>query len=84
VLTEKELEVLRRRADGEQQQQIARSLGISQAAVSKFETNAQRKIIEAMHLLDITRQLGLSLEEGLAAKRILYQGKERRRGGGTR
>lgn len=84
MLTEKELEVLRRRAAGEQQQQIAHSLGISQAAVSKFETNAHRKIIEATHLLDITRQLGLSLEEGLAGKRILYQGKERRKGGGQR
>lgn len=84
MLTEKELEVLRRRAAGEQQQQIAHSLGISQAAVSKFETNAHRKIIEATHLLDITRQLGLSLEEGLAGKRILYQGKERRKGSGQR
>ena len=83
MLTEKELEVLRRRAAGEQQQ-IARSLGISQAAVSKFETNAHRKIIGATQLLEISRKLGLSLEEGLAGKRILYQGKERRKGGGQR
>ncbi len=86
MLTEKELEVLRRRAAGESQQQIARVLSISQAAVSKFETNAHRKIVEAGTLLEVAQGLGIGLGDGLAGKRVLYQGKgkgeARPRGGG--
>lgn len=86
MLTEKEVEVLRRRAAGESQQQIAHILNISQAAVSKFETNAHRKIVEADRLLEVAQGLGLSLGDGLAGKRVLYQGKpnkaDARKGGG--
>ncbi len=74
MLTEKELQVLQRRARGESQQAIARALKISQAAVSKFERNAHRKILEATLLLSITKQLGITIEEGLAGKRVSYRG----------
>ncbi len=80
MLTEKELEVLRRRAAGEGQQAIARALAISQAAVSKFETNAHRKILEASQLLALSEKFGLALEEGLAGKRVSYT--KPRKGGG--
>ncbi len=80
MLTEKEAAVLRRRAAGESQQAIARALAISQAAVSKFETNAHRKIVEATQLLALTEQFGLTLEDGLAGKRVTYA--KHRKGGG--
>ncbi len=72
MLTEKELEILRRRMRGESQRTIADALGISQAAVSKFETNSQRKILDAEELLRIARELGITVEDGLAGKRVAY------------
>ena len=44
MLTEKEIEVLRLRKAGLMQVEVAKKLGISQAAVSSFEKNALRKI----------------------------------------
>jgi transcriptional regulator len=79
MLTEKELEVLRRRSRGESQREIARALKISQAAVSKFETNAHRKLLEAEQVLTISKELGLSVEHGQLQNRINYK----RRGGGA-
>jgi|GEM_PF-886283 len=72
MLTEKELEVLRRRARGETQHEIARGLGISQAAVSRFETNSHKKIVEAEQLLKICKSTGVFTEEGTMGKRVLY------------
>jgi transcriptional regulator len=77
MLTEKELDVLRRRASGQSQQAIAKALRISQAAVSKFETNAHRKILEAERLRSIVSKLGISTEDGLAGKRVRYGGGKR-------
>jgi len=73
MLTEKELQVLQRRARGESQQEIARALKISQAAISKFETNAHRKILEAQQLLKATQEIGIGTEEGLAGKHVIYR-----------
>lgn len=72
MLTEKEFDVLQRRARGESQQAIARTLKISQAAVSKFETNAHRKILEAEALLKLTRKLGIKTRKGAIGKRVTY------------
>jgi Tfx family DNA-binding protein len=47
LLTEKEIEVLRLRKSELTQVEVAKKLGISQAAVSSFEKNALRKINEA-------------------------------------
>ncbi len=77
MLTEKELIVLQRRARGESQQRIANALGISQAAVSKFESNAHRKILEAEQLRAITRELKITIEQGLAGQRVRYGGGKR-------
>ena len=77
MLTEKELDILTRRAHGENQQRIAKALGISQAAVSQFETNAHRKILEAETLRAIVKKLGMTTEEGLAGRRVRYGGGKR-------
>lgn len=74
MLTEKEIDVLRRRARGESQQEIAKSLGITQAAISTFERNAHRKILEAEHALGLAKKLGIKVAEGLGGKRVIYGG----------
>ncbi|MBR9693389.1 helix-turn-helix domain-containing protein [Candidatus Woesearchaeota archaeon] len=74
MLTEKELEVLQRRARGDSQAHIAKALRISQAAVSKFETNAHRKIIEAETLSTIVSKLCIHTEEGLTGSKVRYGG----------
>jgi len=77
MLTEKELEVLTRRARGESQQAIAHALKVSQAAVSKFETNARRKILEADEVLGLAGRLGIRIEEGIGGKHTAYGGGKR-------
>jgi transcriptional regulator len=77
MLTEKELAVLQRRAKGDSQQEIAKALGITQAAVSKFETNAHKKILEASELFRITETLGLKIEQGQLGSRVQYKGVKR-------
>jgi Tfx family DNA-binding protein len=47
LLTEKEIEVLRLRKANLTQVEVAKKLGVSQAAVSSFEKNALKKIREA-------------------------------------
>lgn len=73
MLTEREYEIIRRRAAGEGQQQIARALKITQAAVSQFETNAQRKILEAERMRDVLAALGVKVEETFSGKRVRYK-----------
>lgn len=78
MLTAREHEVLRRRARGENQQHIADALNISQAAVSRFETNAHAKILDAERLLKLCKTLGIRTEEEPVGERVIYK----RRGGG--
>jgi len=77
MLTEKELQVLTRRAHGESQQAIAKALGISQAAISQFETNAHKKVLEAERLTSIVKELGIQTEKGLVGTRVTYGGGKR-------
>ncbi|MGV8161940.1 MAG: sigma factor-like helix-turn-helix DNA-binding protein [Candidatus Nanoarchaeia archaeon] len=51
MLTQKEIEVLRLRKAHLTQVEVAKKLGISQAAVSSFEKNALKKIDESHELL---------------------------------
>ena len=74
MLTEKELEVLSRRARGEHQKAIARALNISQAAVSQFETNAHRKILEIEKTQEILKELGVKTTKGIGGPRVAYRG----------
>lgn len=73
MLTEQELTVLRLRKSGKTQVQIAKELSISQAAVSKFERNAERKLIEAEQLLALAKSEGIRVEKNTTGKRIKYR-----------
>jgi len=57
LLTEKEIEVLRLRKANLTQVEVAKKLGVSQAAVSSFEKNALRKITEAHSTIKLTVNL---------------------------
>ncbi|MBU1198383.1 MAG: LuxR C-terminal-related transcriptional regulator [Nanoarchaeota archaeon] len=57
MLTEKEIQVLKLRAEGLIQIQVSKKLKISQAAVSHFEKNALRKIKEAEETLQTAKKL---------------------------
>jgi Tfx family DNA-binding protein len=59
MLTKKEIEVLELRQKGLIQKDVAKKLGISQAAVSHFEKNARRKIAEAKTTIEAARRLGV-------------------------
>lgn len=59
LLTEKEREVMELRAQGLNQYEIARRMKVTQAAVSQFQTNAHRKIKEAVKLIDFAKKKGI-------------------------
>ncbi|MGV8168985.1 MAG: LuxR C-terminal-related transcriptional regulator [Candidatus Nanoarchaeia archaeon] len=57
MLTEKEIRVLELRNKGLTQVEVAKKLGISQAAVSSFEQNAMRKLDDAVKVRAIAKTL---------------------------
>lgn len=59
MLTEKEIQILELRAKKLTQIEVSKKLGISQAAVSHFETNALRKIKQAKQTIEVAKKLGL-------------------------
>jgi transcriptional regulator len=61
VLTRKEIEVLKLRKEGLTQVEVASKLKISQAAVSKFEKNAQAKIRDARKVSELVKKLGIEV-----------------------
>lgn len=63
MLTKKEIEVMKLRKLALTQSEVAKKLGISQAAVSKFEKNAVSKILDASKVLKIQRKLKVVVEE---------------------
>ena len=81
MLTDHELEILKRRAAGEGQAQIAKSLGITQAAISKAETNAQRKILEAERYIEILKSMGITIEDNISGRKIVYTPQRKKKGG---
>ena len=76
MLTERELDVLLRRARGESQTDIAQALKITQGAVSQFEKNAQRKLADAAHIIEVLSTKGVQVTEGAIDKIIVYGGKK--------
>lgn len=76
MLTEKEFDVLLRRARGESQAAIAKALKITQAAVSQFENNARKKIISANDLLETLKQEKITITKGLSGSRVVFGGKK--------
>ena len=63
MLTQREIAVLKLRKKGLTQVQVAKTLGISQAAVSKFEQNALAKIRAAKATLTTAKELGVEVKD---------------------
>lgn len=63
LITKKELDVLKLRQKGMKQTDVAKKLGITQAAVSKFESNALSKIIRAKKLVELADEMGLEVQD---------------------
>jgi transcriptional regulator len=63
--TEKEIQVLQLRNQGLTQVEVAKKLKISQAAVSDFEKNAHRKLIDAQETLEYAKQAGITPRKGV-------------------
>ncbi len=59
MLTEKEIEVLKLRKSGLNQNEIAKKLKITQPAVSNFYKNALNKIKQAEETIKLKEELGL-------------------------
>lgn len=51
--------VLQLRTQGLTQAEVAKRLKISQAAVSSFETNAHKKLLDAQEMLSFAKQAGI-------------------------
>lgn len=77
MLTERELDILSRRAQGEDQNTIAKALKISQAAVSQFETNAHKKIIQARQMQETLKRMRVDIVETIAGKKVRYGGAQK-------
>lgn len=63
MLTNKELDILLRRAKGEQPSEIATALNISRAAVSQFETKAKQKLAKAEETLELVKNNGIDTKK---------------------
>lgn len=61
MLTKREEDVVRLRAQGLTQADVAKRLSVSQAAVSGFEKNARRKIIDAHETLALASRISPGL-----------------------
>ena len=77
MLTEREFEVLSRRAKKEDQAAIAKALKISQAAVSQFETNAHKKLLDAQKTLDLLGKTRATLQDSPTGTKVVYGGKKK-------
>ena len=64
MLTKKEYQVLELRKNKNLTQiELAKELGISQAAISKFERTAKQKIKDAHKTIMIANKLGIKMED---------------------
>lgn len=77
VITERELVVLKRRARGETQREIAQALQITQGAVSRFEQRAHEKILDAEQVQRTAKEVGLRTEQGVSKRRVTYKERPR-------
>lgn len=76
VLTDKELDILLRRAKGETPSKIAHALKITRAAVSQFENNARRKLIEEERMREILKKNNITIIDSPAGKKLSYGGEK--------
>jgi Tfx family DNA-binding protein len=65
-LTEREVQVVKLRAEGLTQAEVAKRLKISQAAVSDFEKNAYRKLEDAKEMLEFAGRIKLKIGKNSA------------------
>ena len=63
MLTRKEIEILELRKKNLTQSEVAKKLKITQAAVSKFEKNAYKKILDAKKILYISNKMGVEVDD---------------------
>ena len=63
MLTKREKHILELRKKGLKQNEIASKLKISQPAVSAFESNALRKILDSKKIMEFVKELGVRYEE---------------------
>jgi len=64
LLTKKEYQVLELRKKNKLTQiEVANKLGISQAAVSKFERTALQKIKNSHKVIELAQKLGIKIED---------------------
>ena len=63
LFTRKEIEILELRKKNLTQSEVAKKLKITQAAVSKFEKNAYKKILDAKKILIISNKIGVDIDE---------------------
>ena len=63
MLTEKEIRVLELKKEGFTQVEIAKKLGITQAAVSGFYTNAIAKIKSSFETVELAKKLGIKVDK---------------------
>ncbi len=77
MFTQKEFEVLSRRARGETQAVIAQALGVTQPAVSKLERNAQRKVLDAQATLALAQKTGATIKDDATGRHVKYRGEDR-------
>ena len=63
ILTEKEIKVIELKQNGLTQVQIAKKLGITQAAVSGFYTNAIAKIKSSYETVELAKKLGVKTDK---------------------
>jgi transcriptional regulator len=59
MLTNREIEILKLRKRGLKQEEIAKKLNLSQPAISKFESNAKKKIKDALEKIRVAKELGV-------------------------
>jgi transcriptional regulator len=63
ILTDKEIRVLELKREGLTQVQIAKKLGVSQAAVSGFYTNAIAKIKSSYETVELAKKMGIKVDK---------------------
>lgn len=63
MFTRKEIEILELRKKNLTQSEVAKKLKITQAAVSKFEKNAFKKILDAKKIISITNKMGVEVDD---------------------
>lgn len=63
MFTRKEIAIIELRKKNLTQSEVAKKLKITQAAVSKFEKNAFKKILDAKKIISLSDKMGVNVDE---------------------